>query len=91
MVTRSLQFYFKRRAQHWRARRFRVNAPGPTAGAFAFCGVRTRFATRGCVRGGLSGWARGEVRWVRWPTVAGGSADCLSGHCETLTRSGVSV
>ena len=32
------------------------------------------------MRGGLSGWARGEVLPVRWPTVAAGSADCLSEH-----------
>ena len=34
------------------------------------CGVRTRFATRGCVCGGLSRWAS-EVAWPSaWPTVA---------------------
>ena len=36
--------------------------PGHTAGAFALCGVRTRFCdpnlkSRVCVRKGLSGWA----------------------------------
>ncbi len=28
---------------------------GLRTGAFAICGVRAAFATRGCVRGGLSG------------------------------------
>ena len=57
--------------------------PGLPAGAFAFCGVRTRFATRGCVRGGLLGWASGEVRPSVWPTVPGVPANCLSEHRET--------
>ena len=65
--------------------------PGLTAGAFAFCGVRTRFATRGCVRGGLSGWASGVAWPSAWPTVAEVSPDCLSAHLETSRRSGVSV
>ena len=29
--------------------------PGPPAGAFAICGLRTWVATRGCVRGGRGG------------------------------------
>jgi hypothetical protein len=31
--------------------------PGLPAEVFAFCAVRTAFATRGCERGGLAGWA----------------------------------
>ena len=32
------------------------------------------------MRGGLAGWARGEVLPVCWPTVAATSAVCLSEH-----------
>ena len=83
--------YFKRRARNWRAARFRVNALASRPGRSRFAAGARRFATRGCVRGGLAGWARGEVPPVLWPTVAGGSADCLSGHRETLPVSSVSV
>ena len=52
-----------------------------TRSRFAAC-VR-RFATRGCEREGLAGWARRGVPPVRWPTVAAISAVCLSEHRET--------
>ena len=35
------------------------------------------------MRGGLLGWASGEVRPSVWPTVARVLADCLSAHRET--------
>jgi hypothetical protein len=78
--TASVQDYFKRRARNWRAQRFRVNAPGPPAGAFAFCATRTRFCDKGCVRGGLLGWAS-SVAWPSaWPTLGEVSPDCLFAH-----------
>jgi len=75
------------RARNWRASRFRVNALATrpqtkiTRSCFAAC-VR-RFAARGCVRGGLAGWASGVARPSAWPTLAGSFADCLSAHRET--------
>jgi hypothetical protein len=59
----------------------------PGRSRFAPC-VR-RFATRVCVRGGLSEWARGEVLPMRWPTVAATSAACLSEHRETSRPEGL--
>ena len=53
--TPSVQDYFKRRARNWRARRFRVNALAPRPGRSRFAACVRRFATRGCVHGGLSG------------------------------------
>ena len=64
-------------------------ASRPGRSRFAAC-VR-RFATSGCVCGGLLGWASAVV-WPRcWPTVARVLANCLSAHRETFPRSGVSV
>ena len=57
--------------------------PGHTAGAFAFCGTRTRFVARGCVREGLLGWASRAATPSAWPTVACVPADCLSAHRES--------
>ena len=83
--------YFKRRARNWRADRLRVNALASWLGRSRFARRVRAFATRGCVRGGLLGWASGEVRPSAWPTVAEVSPDCLSAHLETSRRSGVSV
>ena len=47
-----------------------------------------RFATRGCVRRGLSRWASAVARPRHWPTVAGVLADCLSMHRETSRPKG---
>jgi hypothetical protein len=83
--------YFKRRARNWRAERFRVNALASQPGRSRFARRVRAFAARGCVRGGLWGWASGVARPSAWPTVAGVLADCLSAHRETFPRSGVSV
>ena len=48
-----------------------MNALAQRPGRSRFAACVRRFATRGCAREGLSGWARGEVLPVRWPTVAG--------------------
>ena len=83
--SKPVQLFLLQKARAKLARRpVQSERPGLPAGAFAFCGVRTRFATRGCVRGGLLGWASGEVRPSVWPTVARVLADCLSSHRETL-------
>jgi len=54
--------------------------PAPRSGRSRFAACVRPFSTRGCVRGGLAGWARGEVSPSTWPTVAATSADCLSEH-----------
>ena len=81
--TASAQDYFKRRARNWRACRLRVNALASRLGRSRFARRVRAFATRGCVRGGLLGWASGEVRPSVWPTVPGVPANCLSEHRET--------
>jgi hypothetical protein len=81
--TASVQDYFKRRARNWRARRLRVNALASRPGRSRFAACARAILTRGCVRGGLSGWASGVARPGAWPTVAGVLADCLSAHRET--------
>ena len=83
--------YSKRRARNWRACRFRVNALAWRPGRSRFAARVRRFAARGCVRGGLAGWASGEAWPGAWPTLAAVSPDCLSAHRETFPRSGVSV
>ena len=57
--------YFKRRARNWRARWLRVNALASRPGRSRFAACVRAFATRGCVRGGLSRWASG----VAWPSA----------------------
>ena len=89
--TASAQDYFKRRARDWRACRLRVNALATRPGRSRFAACVRRFATRVCVRGGVSGWASGVAWPSAWPTVAEVSPDCLSAHLETSRRSGVSV
>ena len=83
--------YFTRRARNWRASKLRVNALASRPGRSRLAACVRRFATRGCVRRGLSGWARGAACPRRWPTVARVLANCLSAHRETFPRSGVSV
>ena len=83
--------YFKRRARNWRASRFRVNALASRPGRSRFAACVRAFATRGCVREGLSGWASAVASPSAWPTLAEVSPDCLSAHRETFPRSGVSV
>jgi hypothetical protein len=57
-----------------------VNALASWLGRSRFAACVRRFATRGCVRGGLAGLASGEVPPALWPTVAGVLADCLFVH-----------
>ena len=71
------------RARNWRAERFRVSALATRPGRSRFAACVRRFATRGCVRKGLSGWASGLAWPSVWPTVARVLADCLSAHRET--------
>ena len=75
--------YFKRRPRKRLADRLRVNALASRPGRSRLAACVRLFATRGCVRGGLLGWASGEVRPSVWPTVARVLADCLSSHRET--------
>jgi hypothetical protein len=60
----AIDHYFKRRARNWRACRLRVNALASRLGRSRLAACVRAFATRGCVRGGLLEWARGEVCWV---------------------------
>jgi len=82
--------YFKRRARHWRADWFRVNALASRPGRSRFAACVRAFATSGCVCGGLSGWASAAAWPSAWPTLAEVSPGCLSAHRETFPRSGVS-
>jgi hypothetical protein len=60
-----------------------VNALASRLGRSRFARRVRAFATRGCVRGGLLGWASGAAWPGAWPTFAGVLADCLSAHRET--------
>ena len=75
--------YFKRRARNWRASRLRVNALASRPGRSRFAACVRRFVARGCVRGGLAGWASAVASPSAWPTLAAELADCLSAHRET--------
>ena len=64
--------------------------PGPPAGPFAFCRVRTALWDKGRARGGLLGWASAVASPSAWPTLVEVSPVRLSAHRETFPRSGVS-
>ena len=64
-------------------RKLRVNALASRPGRSRFAACVRRFATKGCVRGGLSGWASAVAWPSAWPTVAVVLANCLSAHRET--------
>ena len=62
---------------------FRMSALAFRPGRSRCAACVRAFATRGCARGGLLGWASGEAGPSDWPPVAGVLADCLSAHRET--------